>query len=206
MHPNPIFRQTPEARALAFAALRSFGVLSVAAAGEVLLAHIPFLLEGDRLEAHLVRSNPIARRLADGPLGATLIVSGPDGYISPDWYGEEDLVPTWNYIAVHLAGTVALAPAAGLQAHLERLSARCEALLAPKAPWHHAKMSDGVMERMMRQILPIEMAVTGVESTFKLNQNRSDSARDAAAAQLARGRTPGQETAALAGMMRQIGR
>ncbi len=204
MHPNPVFRQTEEAEAREVAAARGFGVLTAAHEGEVLPAHVPFLLEGVRIEAHLVRSNPLARRLAEGPVAGKLIVSGPDGYVSPDWYGEPDLVPTWNYVAVHLSGRLALADPESLLAHLERLSARFEAGLAPKPPWTHHKMSEGVMERMMRQILPVEMAVERVESTVKLNQNRTTPARTGAAERLAEGRTPGQETARLAALMRGV--
>ncbi len=204
MHPNPVFRQESEARARAFAAERGFGALTVAAGGEVLAAHVPFLLEGDRIEAHLVRSNPIARALGAGPMPARLLVTGPDGYVSPDWYGEADLVPTWNYVAVHLFGELRLGDPDGLLGHLERVSARFEAGLAPKPPWTHHKMSDGVMARMMRQILPVEMTLARVESTFKLNQNRTPAARAGAAERLAEGRTPGQETAALARLMRGV--
>jgi transcriptional regulator len=32
---------------------------------------------------------------------STLIVNGVDGYISPDWYGIDGQVPTWNYVTVH---------------------------------------------------------------------------------------------------------
>lgn len=210
MHPNPAFRTADAERARAFAAQRGFGILCAAGADGVMASHVPFLLgvaaDPDRIEAHLVRSTALARALAGGPMAAVLIVSGPDGYVSPDWYAEPDLVPTWNYVAVHLRGQLSLAVADSLQRHLERLSARFEAGLAPKPPWTHHKMSEGVMARMMRGILPVEMTVDSVESTFKLNQNRSDTARAGAAAHLAEGRTPGQETAALARMMRALDR
>ena len=34
------------------------------------------------------------------------IFSGPHAYISPTWYEAEQLVPTWNYTAVHAYGRV----------------------------------------------------------------------------------------------------
>ncbi|MEM7178110.1 MAG: FMN-binding negative transcriptional regulator [Pseudomonadota bacterium] len=203
MHPNPAFRRTEEETALAFARARGFGVMTAAGPEGVLAAHVPFVLEGRRLAAHLVRSNPLARHLRQGPSHVRLIVSGPDGYISPDWYGVEDKVPTWNYVAVHLTGALSLAPEAGLLGHLEALSARFEGRLE-KPPWTHEKMSDGVMAKMMRQILPVSMEIAGVESTFKLNQNQPDAARQGAAAALEAGGTPGMETAALAGLMRGL--
>jgi len=203
MHPNPAFRQTPEAAARAAAAARGFGVLTLAGPEGVLASHVPFLLDGDVVELHLVRSNPLARHTAlEGGADAVLIVSGADGYVSPDWYGEPDLVPTWNYLAVHLRGRLEIVSDDCLLPHLERVSARFEASLAPKPPWRHEKMSPGAMARMMRAIVPARMSISGVESTFKLNQNRSEACREGAAEQLARGATPGLETAALAALMR----
>mgnify|MGYP006279874307 CR=1 FL=1 len=204
MHPNPAFRSTDEARARAFAAGRGFGMLTAAGPEGVLASHVPFLLEGDRVEAHLVRSTALARALAGGAVEALLAVTGPDGYVSPDWYGEPDLVPTWNYVAIHLRGRLALGDPDGLLAHLERLSARFEADLAPKPPWTHHKMSAGKMERLMRSILPVEMTVETVESTFKLNQNRTPAARAGAAEAIATGAAPGMEHAALAALMRSV--
>jgi predicted FMN-binding regulatory protein PaiB len=48
------------------------------------------------------------------------------------------------------------------------------------------------------------MAIRDVSSTFKLNQNRSASARSGAAAALMAGDTPGLETEALAALMRSV--
>ena len=182
MHPNPAFRQTPEADSLAFAGARGFGSLAVNAADGPLLSHVPFLLEvQDRVaDLHLVRSNPIVAGLSD-PQPAVIAVMGPDSYISPDWYGLPDQVPTWNYVAVHLRGTLSRLPDAALRPMLDRLSARFEAGLAPKTPWTSAKMTDGVMERMMRMVVPCRLTITDVQATWKLSQNKPEAARLGAA-------------------------
>lgn len=186
MHPNPAFRQTPAARSLAFARDRAFGILSVNGTEGPMLAHVPFLVdaEGATVDLHLVRSNPIARAL-ETPQPAVIAVGGPDGYVSPDWYGVADQVPTWNYVAVHLRGTLSLLPQEAMQDMLDRQSALFEARLAPKAPWTSAKMTPGVMERMMRQILPCRMRIEAVEGTWKLNQNKPEAVRLAAAREMA---------------------
>ena len=201
MHPNPVFRREPRGLALELARERGFGALTVAGPDGVLAAHLPFVLDEGRVLAHLVRVNPLARHLAGGPARALLIVSGPDGYVSPDWYGEPQLVPTWNYAAVHLRGELRLLDDTALRPILERLSETFETRLAPKPPWKTDKVDDGLLARMMRQIVPIEMSVDTVDSTFKLNQNRSDTARAGAAAALATGGTPGMETRVLAQLM-----
>ncbi len=178
MHPNPVFRKTDRARNLAFVRDRSFGALSINADAGPLIAHVPFRLseDGSYLEAHLVRSNPIARALKE-PQKAVFAVSGGDGYISPDWYGVEDQVPTWNYVAVHLRGVLRLLPDAELAGILERLSDAMEARLAPKPIWKMDKVSPGALIKMMRQIVPIAMDIDDVDGTWKLAQNKPDAAR-----------------------------
>lgn len=185
MHPNPAFRQTPAESNLAFARQRGFGILSVNGPEGPLAAHVPFLIapDGASADLHLARSNPIAR--AGLPAPALIAVSGPDAYISPDWYGLDDQVPTWNYVAVHLRGTLEPLPPETLRAHADALSARYEGDLAPKTPWTSAKMSDGAMERMMRMILPFRLTIARVEGTWKLNQNKPAEARLAAAGSVA---------------------
>ena len=183
VHPNPAFRGAAAETNLAFAAKRGFGLLSVNGAEGPLAAHVPFVFAKDgAVEMHLVRSNPIARM--EGSVPALLAVQGPDAYISPDWYGAVDQVPTWNYVAVHLRGVLHPLPFEALEPHLDALSAEFEARLAPKRPWGKEKMSDGVMDRMMRGILPFRLVVASVDGTWKLNQNKTPEARAGAAAAL----------------------
>ena len=206
MHPNPVFRREQCESALAFARERGFGALTVAVAEGVLAAHVPFVVDQRRMLAHLIRANPLARHLRSGPVDALLIVSGPDGYVSPDWYGVPQMVPTWNYVAVHLRGKLRLLEDAALRSVLDRMSATFEERLAPKPPWKTDKVDDAVLAGKMRVIAPIEMSIESTDSTFKLNQNRSDTARAGAAAALAAGGTPGMETRALAALMRETGK
>lgn len=203
MHPNPIFRKAEAQQALAFARHHAFGVLSVNGADAPLLAHVPFELRGDgsALRLHLVRSNPVARLLAAGARQAVVAVQGAHGYISPDWYGLDDQVPTWNYVAVHLRGTLRVLPEADLGDVIDRLSAQFEVRLAPKAPWTSDKMDPDALSRMMRQIVPMEMQIGGVDSTFKLSQNKPEGVPGRAADGVENSAI-GMETAELAALMR----
>jgi transcriptional regulator len=201
MHPNPAFRKTGVNLNIDFARSRGFGVLSVNGAEGPLVSHVPFLLldDGAEAELHLVRSNPIAQ-VINAPTPAVIAVSGPDSYISPDWYGVDDQVPTWNYVAVHLRGILEPLPPDALHPMLDRLSAHFEELLQPKPPWTTDKMSDGVMDRMMRAIVPYKMVINSVNGTWKLNQNKDVSVRERASAHvLAHG--IGIETEILSAMM-----
>ena len=181
MHPNPIYRQSPPDQAIEFARNRAFGTLTVNGDEGPLASHVPFLLseDGKIADIHLVRSNPIVRAISE-PQKCLLAVNGADSYISPDWYGLDDQVPTWNYVAVHLRGTLEKLPNGAMRDMLDRQSAFFESRLLPKTPWKTDKMPDDVIERMIRQIVPVRLTITSVDGTWKLAQNKTAEARLAA--------------------------
>ncbi|MEM1075385.1 MAG: FMN-binding negative transcriptional regulator [Pseudomonadota bacterium] len=206
MHPNPVFHTQDDKHNLAFARDRAFGILAVNSDDGPLMSHIPFLLNEDGASAwlHLLRSNPIVRLLKAGSVPARIAVYGPDSYVSPDWYEIADQVPTWNYVAVHVTGLLELRPQDELHGILDRQSALFENRLLPKTPWKTSKMSDDVMNRMMRMIVPCRMAVTGVAGTWKLNQNKADSVR-LRAADYVDAYGQGAEVRLLSALMRSAG-
>jgi len=127
MHPNRAFAWTDEAAMLAF--IVDIAFCTVAAEGP-LVVHAPVVVDPpDRLRFHVSRAN----RGADLD-GKRAIVSclGPDAYISPDWYGVPDQVPTWNYLAVEAEGVLRRLDEAALATLLDDLSTAHEARLAPK--------------------------------------------------------------------------
>ncbi|ASP19347.1 protease synthase and sporulation protein PAI 2 [Antarctobacter heliothermus] len=201
MHPNQTFRRTDKGVALSFARDRTFGTLAVSTQGAPLISHVPFLLaeDGTTADLHLVRSNPIAR-VCGNATPVTLAVTGPDAYISPDWYGIDDQVPTWNYVAVHLVGMLRPLPVDDLPDLLARQSAAYEARLPGKAPWTMDKMSAETMAKFLRMILPFRLEIAEVQSTYKLGQNKDDTARQAAADMVETGL--GSELGHLARLMR----
>jgi len=184
MHPNPIYRSTDTISALSFASDMGFGMLGVNGPEHPLLAHIPFVIDGNSALLHLVRSNPITRAVKD-PVSATLAISGPHSYVSPDWYEMDDQVPTWNYVAVHMIGTLVPEPDDRLLGILNDLSDEFETRLLPKPVWASDKMDDQALSKMLRMIQPFRFEIQDVRSTYKLNQNKPDAVRLAAARQIA---------------------
>ena len=200
MHPNPIFRGEEVARHISFVRDRAFGTLAANGAEGPAMAHVPFLVSDDATTAdlHLVRSNPIARM---GDVPAVIAVTGPDAYISPDWYGVEDQVPTWNYVSVHLRGRLEPLPVEILPDMLARQSAAYENRLRPKTPWTMDKMTAETTARFLRMILPFRFHIETIDGTWKLGQNKDDPVRLAAADKVPDGL--GSELAALADLMRK---
>lgn len=201
MHPNPTYRRAPEKRTNAFIRDRAFGQITMNGTDGLLAAHVPVLLSEDAttLDLHLVRSNPILRELTT-PQPILLAITGPDGYVSPDWYGVDDQVPTWNYVAVHIRGTLETFAQDQIRDVLDRQSAHFENQL-PKPPWTTDKMTPEVLDKMMRQIVPCRITITDIQSTFKLNQNKPDEVRLRAADGMESSGI-GIETSQLAALMR----
>jgi transcriptional regulator len=201
MHPNPIYRRTSEDHAIAFVRTRSFGQITAMGPDGLLASHVPVLLSDDAttLDLHLVRSNPIVRALSE-PLTVLLAITGPDGYVSPDWYGADDQVPTWNYVSVHIRGTLEKLDQDIIRDVLDRQSTLFESQL-PKPAWTTQKMNPEVLDKMMRQIVPCRLTITDIQSTFKLNQNKPDDVRLRAADEMAQSGI-GMETSSLADLMR----
>lgn len=167
-----------------FVCATGFGTLFVMTPDGPRVAHLPLVwLDEGRIAFHTARSNDIALHLDGGD--ALFVINGPDAYISPDWYGLPDQVPTWNYLAVELQGQVQRLERDELIAQVEALSLEQERRLAPKPVWLVDKMSDGRFEQMLGGIIGFEMRVTAMRGTAKLNQNKSLEAREAVIKELA---------------------
>jgi len=181
MHPNAAFRWEDRAAMRALVAELGFGQLFAATPDGPRVAQVPVVwLDDDTLGLHVARGNGITRHL-DGATGLFTVI-GPDGYISPDWYGlGPDQVPTWNYVAVELEGTMRRMSEDDLVAQLDQLSAEQEAKLAPKTPWTRDKMDPKLFAKMTTGIVGFRLEIQGWRGTLKLGQNKPDTARLSAA-------------------------
>ncbi len=183
MHPNRAFAWTDEAEMLQFIAERSFSTIFFGTADGPRVVHVPVTVEaGPHLQFHLARSN----RAAEGLDGAEVLLSclGPDAYVSPDWYGTPDQVPTWNYVAVECLGIARRLGDAELAGQLDSLSGEHEARLLPKTPWTRHKMKRGLFEGMMKAIICFEIEISELRGTRKLGQNKKADEREGALAGL----------------------
>lgn len=215
MYIPPAFRLADHAAALEVMRRHPFALLVLATgAGETEIAHLPLLIDIDGegegavlwVRGHVAKANPVARLVAgsstDAPVRATAVFTGPNAYVSPDWYAAEHQVPTWNYLAVHASGplTAIDAPDA-VDAVLADLSAVHEAALAPKRPWTLDKMPGGLIERMRKGLTAFRFPVDRLEPKAKLSQNKGAADRGGVVAALD---ARGGDAAATAAWMRRL--
>lgn len=155
----------------AFVRAESFGALFLTTPDGPRVAHVPVVFLGpDTLGIHVARGNALTPHLEDARV--LFVAQGKHGYISPDWYGQDDQVPTWNYVTVELEGVARRMDDAALMAQLDSLSAEHEARLAPKPEWTRGKMTPGLAEKMSRAIIGFTVEIDAWRGTRKLGQNK----------------------------------
>jgi len=158
-----------------------------------------------RLLGHIAIANQQWKTALPGAQ-ALAIVRGPQAYISPGWYESKTrhgrVVPTWNYEAVHLTGTLAFHhDPEWLRAFVTRLTSTHES--GREHPWAVTDAPPEYIDGQLRAIVGVELAITAVEAKQKLSQNRSELDREGVVTGL-RGE-PGPGPAAIADeMARQL--
>jgi transcriptional regulator len=159
----------------AFIRENSFAILISVLDGLPVGTHIPLLQEKDDqgrdiLMGHISRGNDQKLSLADGAK-VLAIFAGPHAYVSPRWYTQIN-VPTWNYIAVHVYGTVKIVEGEALRAALSRLVNNYEQHL-PR-PVHIGEIPEKQLQAEMRGIVGFQILIEDIQAAYKLSQNRDE--------------------------------
>lgn len=156
---------------------------------EALVTHLPLILSNNTLIGHIDVFNPQAALLKDNQK-VTVIFSGPQCYISPSIYSTTQL-PTWNYVKVHLKGTVKAID--DIERVKQSLVSLTEQLEAPehkfRLPLDHARMHS-----LMAYIKGFEINITHWEGKFKLSQDKNSKDFRNAKAELIRSNQQSIET------------
>jgi len=155
------------------------------------------------LVGHVARANRQWAK-ASSAVEALAIFTGPNAYISPNWYPSKaehgKVVPTWNYETVHVRGSfVAHDDPVWTRALVTRLTQRHESQF--DAPWAVADAPPEYIDSMVKAIVGIEVVITSVQAKRKLSQNRPPADVDGTIAGLT---AVGGESAAVADAMRSI--
>jgi transcriptional regulator len=157
----------------------SFGILVTQSSSGSIASHLPILLDREageqgKLIGHMARANGQWKD-ADGT-EAMVIFHGPHAYISPRWYAAKNVVPTWNYVAVHVYGTLHIvSDCAALVQTLRDTVDKYEGGNAQ--PWRIDEPDEQFIEGLLGSIVGFEIEITRIEGKWKLNQNHTPERR-----------------------------
>src|SRR5262245_44913834 len=203
MYVPPHFAETDLVKLQELMEQHSFGLLVSQVEGMPFASHLPFLLDRlagphGTLVGHMARANPQWRELAGQT--ALAVFSGPHAYVSPTWYEAANVVPTWNYVAVHATGPAEVVEDRdALLALVTRMVGVYEAGM-PR-PWT-IDASGPFLDRVLGHIVGFRIPIAKLEGKLKLNQNHPAERRAKVAQALAdRG---GDDGLAIAAMMRAM--
>lgn len=165
----------------AFMREHPFCALVTMTANGLVASHVPVVLQEAEsgfgvLRSHVARGNAQWRDF-DPAVEAMAIFTGPQHYISANWYpgkrthGEE--VPTWNYIAVHAFGRLrAIDDPQWLLEHVSSLTEQ-SATISP-VPWKVSDAPPDFISKQTRAIVGLGLEISHVQGRWKASQNRDD--------------------------------
>jgi transcriptional regulator len=167
------FRNEDRVTTLAFMRANPFVILISNTDGGPFATHVPVVIResADQLtiRGHVAKANPHWRYLQNDPT-CLMIFHGPQAYISPSNYDTREVVPTWNYGAVHIYGN------ATTYAEPEQLLNMLHDLIPTFDATYEQQwdtLNETYRQRMLSHIVGFEVAVTKLEAKFKLSQNRT---------------------------------
>jgi transcriptional regulator len=171
MYSPPYNRIEDRKELVAFMAANGFAVLVTATGGAPMASHLPVVVAdgeaGIVIHSHMAKNNPQWQEFFDDEV--LLVFAGPHAYVSPRWYEEKERVPTWNYAAVHAYGKVTLNTDRAAKHAAQRALV---ALLDPQWLPKFDALRPEYVENMLNGIVTFDIAVTRLETRWKLSQNR----------------------------------
>ena len=189
MYSPPYNRIEERRELLEFMRANSFAILVTATGGTPLASHLPVTVAdgegGLVIHSHMAKNNPQWQEFFEDEV--LVVFAGPHAYISPRWYERPESVPTWNYTAVHAYGKVSVSE----QREMKHAAQR--ALVAELDPEWLPKfdaLSAAYVESMLGGIVTFDIAVTRLETRWKLSQNRGRREQELIAAELEKSADP----------------
>lgn len=150
----------------------------------------PIVVEAGRrtLTTHVARANDWWRGADDEDV--LILVLAASAYVSPRHYPSRlespGVVPTWNYVAAEIRGTLSVHDDPGwTRQQVEEQTNRFEG--GSESPWRVSDAPGEFVDRQVRAIVGISVAVTSIEGKAKLSQNRPDVDHDSVRQALAAG-------------------
>jgi transcriptional regulator len=152
----------------------SFGILVSQVDGKPWATHIPLELDTDEngadvIVSNIAKANPQWQHFSDTS-EVLCIFNGPHSYVSSSWYQAEE-VPTWNYIAVHVYGTLKIIEEQAVIASMHKLVDKYEQ--NSECPISINNLSPKTM-RQVKGVVGFQIKITDIQATKKLSQGRTE--------------------------------
>ena len=180
MHIPHKFKQDEENQLIAIMREYPFATLVTHSESGIEATHLPVIFnraDGKNIiQAHIAKANKIWKSVKEGS-EILLIFNGPNCYISPNYYPTKKesgkAVPTWNYVVVHVKGTISfIHDEKWIYNMIDSLTKEHES--KQDIPWSISDAPDTFINKMLPAIVGIELNINSIEGQWKLSQNQPE--------------------------------
>jgi transcriptional regulator len=122
------------------------------------------------LRGHIMKNTDHHKAFLHNP-NVLAVFTGAHTYVSATWYSNPYLASTWNYMSVHVQGIIRFLDQAGLEDALRKITLHFE-------NYNHASttvfdnLPTEFKQRVIHAIVAFEVEITGMDTVFKLSQDR----------------------------------
>lgn len=175
MYSPPHFTEKDRQAITEFIQEHPFATLILNDSGKSYATQVPVML--DEREDELYITGHIYRHADHYPALANskdvlLLFTGAHCYVSASWYTRRGQASTWNYMSVQARGAVRMMDEAETLELITALTHQYEdGQIVPETV---EQMSEEYISVNLKAIAGFEIAVTQLDATFKLNQNKDD--------------------------------
>lgn len=181
MYNLPYFKENEQEPVIAFMQEHPFVVITgVDRDNKPVATHVPvlFAFRGEKLflRGHIMRQTDHHKAFVQNP-DVLAVFNGPQIYVSASWYSDKLQGSTWNYMTVHVKGTMRFLEEEQLVNLLRDLTAHFEN--DENSPSLYDNLPAAYIQRMINAIVAFEIEVTDIDNVFKLSQNRDKKSYEA---------------------------
>jgi transcriptional regulator len=171
------FKEQDRQRLLRFMEEHPFAFLTGSTlSGKQVATQLPVLFEEREgelyLQGHLMRKTDHHKAFMENPQ-ALLVFTGPSAYVSASWYSNPQIGSTWNYMSIHIGGTIGFMSDAGLVEFMRKFTLKFEEGNTSSRTIYD-NLPDTFLRKMMPAIVGFELKAERFENVFKLSQNRDE--------------------------------
>jgi len=175
MYDLPYHKETDERVLREFISKHPFAfVTGCDANGQPVATQIPVFFEerdGHQfLRGHLMKNTDHHTAFEDNP-NVLVVFTSHNAYVSGSWYSDPHTPSTWNYMSVHVQGTIRFLEGLELERILKKTSLHFEGD-DEQSPTTFENLPKRLTDRLVHAIVAFEVEVESLDSVFKLSQDR----------------------------------
>ncbi len=175
MYNLPYYKEKDEKVILEFIGRYPFAYISGCdAENKPIATQIPVFIEeieGRKvLRGHIMRNTDHHKAFVQNE-NVLVVFTGKHTYVSATWYSNPSQASTWNYMSVHVKGTIKFLDAAALDEVLRKVSLHFENYNEDSSTVFD-KLTPEYKNRLLHAIVAFEIEIKEINHVFKLSQDR----------------------------------